>query len=95
MIEEKEIVQLAKLAKLKLSEEEIAALTKDMGEIVTFADKINETLNVVNAAPAERFVRYADLREDEVVESFPQDEILSTVGGGDNGFFPVKRRSSK
>lgn len=95
MIEEKEIVQLAKLAKLKLSEEEIAALTKDMGEIVTFADKINETLNVVNAAPAERFVRYADLREDEVVESFPQDEILSTVVGGDNGFFPVKRRSSK
>ena len=31
-------------------------------------------------------------REDTVVPSFPQEEILANVDGGENGYFPVKKR---
>ena len=31
-------------------------------------------------------------REDEVVPSYPRDEILKNVDGGEDGFFPVRKR---
>ena len=31
-------------------------------------------------------------REDTVVPSFPQEEILANADGGENGYFPVKKR---
>ena len=31
-------------------------------------------------------------REDEVVPSYPVQEILQNVGGGENGYFPVRKR---
>ncbi|MDF2677817.1 MAG: gatC [Bacillota bacterium] len=93
MITRDDILKIAKLSKLSIEDEEIEALTKDMAEIIQFADTINTAVedenmefdnisNIINA-----------FHEDEVIESFDSDLILKNRDGGEDGYFLVKRRS--
>ena len=84
MIEKKEVEWLARLAKLKLSDEELDGLTEDMEEINSAVSGSEAYRGVVTPVEA--------LREDIVGECSPQDLVLSNVNGGENGYFPVKRR---
>lgn len=91
MVTREEILKIAKLSKLSVTEEEQDGLTAAMGEIIAFAD----TINAAGAAAGE-FDNINNLqnafREDEVVPSYPRDEILKNVDGGEDGFFPVRKR---
>ena len=91
MVTRAELLKIAKLSKLSVTEEELAGLTAAMGEIIAFAD----TINAAGAAAGE-FDNINNLqnafREDEVVPSYPRDEILKNVDGGEDGFFPVRKR---
>lgn len=91
MVTREEILKIAKLSKLSVTEEELDGLTTAMGEIIAFAD----TINAAGAAAGE-FDNINNLqnafREDEVVPSYPRDEILKNVDGGEDGFFPVRKR---
>ena len=81
MVTREEILKIAKLSKLSVTEEELDGLTAAMGEIIAFAD----TINAAGAAAGE-FDNINNLqnafREDEVVPSYPRDEILKNVDGG-------------
>lgn len=91
-VTKEEILKIASLSKLWVSEEELETLTHDMGEIIEFA-------NTINAASdsTEEFDNINGLsnvfRPDEVVPSFPREAILKNVSGGEDGYFPVKKRS--
>lgn len=93
MVTREEVLKMAKLAKLSVSEEELDGLTAAMGEIISFADTIN-------AAEATRGDTAFDsihplqnaFREDEVIPSFAREQILANVNGGEDGFFPVRKR---
>ena len=91
MVTREEILKIAKLSKLSVTEEELDGLTAAMGEIIAFAD----TITAAGAAAGE-FDNINNLqnafREDEVVPSYPRDEILKNVDGGEDGFFPVRKR---
>ena len=91
MVTREEILKIAKLSKLSVTEEELDGRTAAMGEIIAFAD----TINAAGAAAGE-FDNINNLqnafREDEVVPSYPRDEILKNVDGGEDGFFPVRKR---
>ena len=91
MVTREEILKIAKLSKLSVTEEELDGLTAAMGEIIAFA----YTINAAGAAAGE-FDNINNLqnafREDEVVPSYPRDEILKNVDGGEDGFFPVSKR---
>ena len=91
MVTREEILKIAKLSKLSVTEEELDGLTAAMGEIIAFA----ATINAAGAAAGE-FDNINNLqnafREDEVVPSYPRDEILKNVDGGEDGFFPVRKR---
>ena len=91
MVTREEILKIAKLSKLSVTEEELDGLTAAMGEIIAFAD----TINAAGAAAGE-FDNINNLqnafREDEVVPSYPRDEILKNVDGGEDGFFPGRKR---
>ncbi len=91
MVTKEEILDIALLSKLHIEEDEIDNLTQEMMNIIKFADTINEYDGEV-----EEFDNINNLsnvfREDEVVESFPQSEILKNVDGGENGYFPVKKK---
>ena len=90
MVTKEEILKIAALSKLTVGEEELDTLTKEMESIIAFADTVNA------AAVGEEFDNINNLsnafREDEVIPSYPREEILRNVQGGEDGYFPVKKR---
>lgn len=91
MVTREEIGKIARLAKLSVPEDQLDALTASMGEIIAFADTINAA-----GAAEDSFDNINNLsnafREDTVTPSFDREKILQNVDGGEDGFFPVRRR---
>ena len=75
-IKKEEIEHIANLSMLNLSEEEIEGYTKDMEQIVDFANIINEvdTQSIEESAFASS--NYNVFRKDEVKESFDRELLL-------------------
>ncbi|HHV31816.1 MAG: Asp-tRNA(Asn)/Glu-tRNA(Gln) amidotransferase subunit GatC [Ruminococcaceae bacterium] len=91
MVTHEEIRKIARLAKLSISDDELDRLTKDMSEIIGFADTINAVSpdasdfdNINNLSNA--------FREDTVVPSYDQEEILKNAPNQEDGYFLVKKR---
>lgn len=79
MITAKEIEYVARLAKLKLSDEEKERLVGQMGDIVEFANKISE-LDTEGVNPTNHILEIKNVfREDEIKESYSRDEILKNA----------------
>ena len=93
MVTKQEIEQLAILAKLSFSDQEIEQLTHDMDEIIDFANQVN-SFPYDKEETLDTRVKMADLRDDEVKESFGSEVVTSNVAS-ENGFFPVKRSNNK
>lgn len=93
MVTREEIENIALLAKLYLPEEEIEGLTEEMNQIIAFADTISAAGETDEAFdqihPLENV-----LREDEVIPSYPQEEILANASGGEDGFFFVPHKQT-
>ncbi|MBR0423595.1 MAG: Asp-tRNA(Asn)/Glu-tRNA(Gln) amidotransferase subunit GatC [Clostridia bacterium] len=90
MISREEVLNLANLSKLYLNEEEIENIRKEMDSMINFANEINNLDVKYDKLPEINNISNA-FREDEVVESYPQEEILKNVGGGREGFFYIKK----
>ena len=90
MISREEMMNLANLSKLYLSESEIEDAMKEMDGMIDFANQINEMNLDANEIPNITGLTNS-LREDEIKESYPQSEILQNVDGGKDGFFYVKK----
>ena len=92
-VTKKEIKTLARLSRLEFSDEEIEKFAPEFEEIIDFANRINEQVAGDTDSIREvvtRTVKWEDLREDEVVESLPNEKITSNVEA-ENGYFPVRR----
>jgi len=78
-ITRKDVEHIATLSMLNLSEEEIEGYTKDMQNIVSFAEQIQEvnTDNVAESAFA--LDAYNVFRKDEVRESFDRELLLQNA----------------
>ena len=78
-ITRKDIEHIATLSMLNLSEDEIDGYAKDMEEIISFVNKINEldTENIEESAFA--LDAYNVFRKDEVKESFDRDLLLENA----------------
>ena len=91
MITVKEVEHLADLANLTLTDVEKARLTKEMGSIIDFAKKLDETdcesVNPTMHANAKTNV----FREDEIKPSYKACEILQNAPETDEGCFAVPR----
>lgn len=87
-----DIEKLAKLARLRFSEEELEKFAGEFDEIIAFADTINESVEGGTdeiRSVGSKLISYEELREDEVVLSLPNEKIVSNVEDV-NGFFSVK-----
>lgn len=93
MITRDDILKIAKLSKLSIEDEEIEALTKDMVEIIQFADTINNAVEDENVEFDDISNIINAFHEDEVMDSFDSDLILKNRDRGEDGYFLVKRRS--
>lgn len=90
-ISKEEIIHIAKLASLNLSDAEIEKYTNDMQEIIEFANMINnvdtEGMNETIAANEKSNV----LRKDEVVEFGNREILLSNAPSQDEGMFRIPK----
>ena len=86
-----EIIHIAKLAMLNLNEQEIDNYTKDMQEILGYAEMINnlDTSNIDEtiAATEQKNV----FRKDEVIESKSREDLLQNAPSQDEGMFRIPK----
>lgn len=91
MVTKEEVQAIAKLAKLYVPEEKLDEVTAGMADMIAFANTISSV--VEDADDFDNINNLSNVfREDEVVPSYDRTAILSNVGGGEDGFFPVKKR---
>ena len=91
MVTHEDVLAIARLSKLYISDEELDEMTKAMDDIIKFADTINNASeegvdfdNINNLSNA--------FREDEVVPSVDRDEILKNANDIGEGHFLVRKR---
>ena len=91
-IDKKEVIHIAKLADLNLSENEIEGYTKDMQEILEYANMINN----VNTENMEETVlvdkeKYNVFRKDEVKEFKNKEMLMENAPSKEDGMFKIPK----
>ena len=86
MISREEVLNLANLSKLYLDESEISGVQKEIEGMVDFVNEINRINANLDESMEQKNLSNA-FHEDEVIDSYPQEEILKNVDGGREGIF--------
>ena len=90
-ITKEEVLHVAKLARLNLTEEETERLMSDMGSIIGFADKLNE-LDTEGVVPTAHAIPMQNaFREDEVKSSYDREDILKNAPSSDGDGFLIPK----
>jgi len=91
MITKKEVEYVARLARLKLTEEEKEKYTKQLGDILKYINKLSE-LNTEKVEPTSHVLPLSNVfREDKVKPSLKQEEILANAPEVEYEHFKVKK----
>ena len=86
-----DVEKVAKLAKLKFSETEKEKLTRQLTEIVSYFEKINQ-LDTENVKPTSHVLNIINvLREDKMESWLNQEEVLKNAPAVKMGFFSVPK----
>ncbi|MGB9679109.1 MAG: Asp-tRNA(Asn)/Glu-tRNA(Gln) amidotransferase subunit GatC [Thermoanaerobacteraceae bacterium] len=90
-ITKKETEHVAKLARLKFSDEELDEFSVQLDKIIQYVDKLNEIVTE-NIEPTAHIVPIHNvLREDEVKPSMDREKILMNAPYKENGCFKVPK----
>ena len=88
-IERKEVEHVARLARLELSEEEVALYTEQLGRILEYVEVLGE-LDTENVEPLSHASAGGNVfRADAVKESLPREAILKEAPKSDGAHFRV------
>lgn len=91
---EKEVRYVADLANLRLSDEEVQRMSKDLGHILTYIEQLNE-LDTKNVEPMAQVLFDSDetatLREDVVRIPLSNSDALANSPASGHGYFKVPR----
>jgi aspartyl-tRNA(Asn)/glutamyl-tRNA(Gln) amidotransferase subunit C len=86
-----EVRELALLARLRLSEQEVAAMTDNLGAILEYVDALR-ALDTAAVEPMTHAVPFdCPTRADEVKPSLAVDDALANAPRRDGSFFQVPR----
>lgn len=86
-----EIVHISKLAMLNLSEEEIDNYTKDMQEILAYAEMINKIDTSSTDETIGAIEQKNVFRKDEIKEFKTREELLQNAPSQDEGMFRIPK----
>lgn len=86
-----DIKTIARLSRLEVSEENMPQLEKELSDILSYVEQLNEldldgVETMAHAVPLQNV-----LREDQVKSSIDHDKALSTAPVEDDGYFAVPR----
>ena len=87
----KEVEHIAKLARIRLTEEEKEKYSFQLGKILEYVQQLNE-LDLEVVPPTSHVVPLKNVfREDVVRESLPQEEALRNAPQKEGGYFKVPK----
>ena len=90
-ITSEEVERVARLARLELSREEIAAFEDQLNSVLTYFDKLNE-LDTTDVEPMSHAVELVNVfRPDRMAASIERDEALGNAPAQQDGFFRVPK----
>jgi len=91
VISTEEVKKIAKLSRLKITDEQAVKFSEQLNSILEYAAKINE-LNTDNIEPTSHSVKLSNvLREDIVTPSFDRNVIIANAPLAENGFYRVPK----
>lgn len=89
MIERDQVLHVARLARLRLSEEEVERMAGELSGILDHVDRIAE-LDLDDVPPTSHVVELENvLRADEPRPSWPREVVLAPAPDPDDGAFRV------
>ncbi len=91
LIERQEVVRIAKLARLELSEAEIDQYQLDLTGFLASGKKLQQVDVSALEGTSHAILITHELRKDEVGVSLPQDVVLAAGPQVEDGFFRVPR----
>ena len=84
-ITKEQVQHVANLARLAITEEETEKLTKQLDQIITFAEQLNE-LDTENVQPTTHVLHMKNvLREDKASQGLPREEVLKNAPDHQDG----------
>jgi aspartyl-tRNA(Asn)/glutamyl-tRNA(Gln) amidotransferase subunit C len=90
-ITREQVENVARLARLAISEREKELFTRQLGEILTYIEKLKE-LDTSKVDPTSHVLPIKNIfREDEVRPSLPREEILKNAPDRTGEFFRVPK----
>src|SRR5213596_1561904 len=93
-ITREDVLHIARLARLELSDPELETMRAQLDSILTYIDRL-KVLDVTGVEPTSHAVPLVNvMRDDEVVPSFPQDEMLRTAPARAGGVVRLRRKAS-
>ncbi|MEW8973389.1 MAG: Asp-tRNA(Asn)/Glu-tRNA(Gln) amidotransferase subunit GatC [Tissierellaceae bacterium] len=91
MISREDILHMAELAKLSISDDEMDRYVDNLNKMIEVVDKIKE-LDTDNSEPNYNVNNLINpLREDEIKESLPSEEVLKNTTEEQYGYFKILR----
>jgi aspartyl-tRNA(Asn)/glutamyl-tRNA(Gln) amidotransferase subunit C len=89
MIDREQVLHVARLARLRLTEEEVESMTGELSSVLDHIEKIGE-LDLDDVAPTSHVVELENvLRADEPRPSLPREEALAQAPDSDGVGFRV------
>lgn len=95
-VTKEEVEHIAKLAKLKFSEEEKEKLQGELNRVLDYIDRLNE-LDLKNVKPLESINENIEnvLREDKIKKGVTKEEALKNAPAKTENFFKVPKVINK
>jgi aspartyl-tRNA(Asn)/glutamyl-tRNA(Gln) amidotransferase subunit C len=88
-ISREQVVHVARLARLDLTDEELERLTGELGAILDAVSKVSE-LELADVPPTSHPLELVNVwADDEPHESLPLDDVLRNAPSSENGMFRV------
>lgn len=85
------VENVAELARLSLSDESIERLTHELGDIISYVDKLSE-LDTENVRPTQHVLNIKNVfREDVAEKSYDRAKILENAPDADESCFRVPK----
>jgi aspartyl-tRNA(Asn)/glutamyl-tRNA(Gln) amidotransferase subunit C len=90
-LSEKDVQYVAKLARLEVTDQEVAKYTDQLGDILQYVEQLN-LLDTSNVEPLTHPLDMKNVfREDEIQPSLTQQEVLSNGPEVQSGHFKVPK----
>ncbi|MGN1400291.1 MAG: Asp-tRNA(Asn)/Glu-tRNA(Gln) amidotransferase subunit GatC [Bacillus sp. (in: firmicutes)] len=83
------VAHVAHLARLAVTEEEVEQMQKDLDEIITFAEQLNE-LDTTDVKPTSHVLQMVNvMREDKAEKGLPVEEVIKNAPDHSDGLIRV------